>query len=331
MKAVLRRAGLPVSPRSISAHDLTDFLRTTSQRSPHNLTVQTCGRVGRVRVERIGFTPLKGGRHTSHDLVDLATRGPVGDRVFCLVDPSRGRVLRTVENPTLLAACARWEAGVLSVNLPGRTVEGVPSRSGEMLSVDYWGRPAAVERCTGPWAQAYSEYLGRDVVLCRSVTQAEVVYGASVTLVTTSSIRMVAQHLGREVASARFRATFLIDIDDAPPHHEDSWVGRELHVGEATVRVRGVVPRCAVVDLDPETGENDAPVLRELARCRRDQNRHDRERHDRERHDQDRHDQDRRDENRLDQNDSGTGFGVDAVVVAAGRVRAGDSVELGIA
>ena len=247
-------------------------------------------------IERIGFTPLKGGRHMTHDLADLTADGPVGDRVFCLVDRSRGRVLRTVENPALLRACARWEAGVLSVDLPGHTIEGVPSPSGETLKVDCWGRTAAVQGCTGPWAEAYSEYLGYDVVLCRSVTAGEVVYGASVTVLTTVSIRLLAARLGREVDSERFRSTFLIETGDSTSHVEDSWLGRELRVGRATVRVRGVVPRCTVVDLDPVTGQNDACVLQELAGYR------------------------------LSQGE--ITFGVDAVVTASGRVRTGDQVEL---
>jgi uncharacterized protein YcbX len=249
-----------------------------------------------VLIERIGFTPLKGGRHLTHDFADLTADGPVGDRVFCLVDRSRGRVLRTVENPALLRACARWEAGVLSVDLPGHTIEGVPSPSGETLKVDYWGRTATVQVCTGPWAQAYSEYLGHDVVLCRSATAGEVVYGASVTVVTTASMRLLTQRLGREVGSQRFRSTFLVDTGDSPSHVEDSWVGHTLRVGEATVRIRGVVPRCAVVDLDPETGHPDVSVLRELAGYR--------------------------------QSRGEISFGVDAVVTASGRVRAGDQVEL---
>jgi uncharacterized protein YcbX len=254
-------------------------------------------RVDRVQIERIGFTPLKGGRHMTHDLADLSADGPVGDRVFCLVDRTRSRVLRTVENPSLLRACARWQAGVLSVELQGHTVEGVPSPSGQMLNVDYWGRTAAVQGCTGPWADAYSEFLGYDVVLARSATAGEVVYGASVTLVTTVSMRLLSQRLGREVDSARFRSTFLVDAGDSVSHVEDSWVGRELRVGAATVRVRGVVPRCAVVDLDPATGRNDAPVLGELAGYR--------------------------------QGIAEINFGVDAVVTAAGRVRTGDQVVLG--
>jgi len=248
-----------------------------------------------VRIERIGFTPVKGGRHLAHEAVDLTEDGPVGDRVFCLVDRSRGRVLRTVENPALLRARARWETGVLAVDLPARTVEGVPSPSGEMFQVDYWGRTATLQGCRGPWADAYSEYLGYPVVLARSLAAGEVVYGASVTVVTTASMRLLGKRLGREVGSERFRSTFLVDTGDSAPHVEDSWVGRELRVGGATLGVRSVVPRCAVIDLDPATGRLDAHVLRELAGYRL------------------------------------TGgevtFGVDAVVTSAGRVRAGDQVE----
>jgi uncharacterized protein YcbX len=249
-----------------------------------------------VLIERIGFTPLKGGRHMTHDLADLTTDGPVGDRVFCLVDRSRGRVLRTVENPALLRACARWEGGVLSVDLRGDTLEGVPSPTGEMFKVDYWGRTAAVQGCTGPWAEAYSEHLGFDVMLCRSVTADEVVYGASVTVVTTASMRLLTERLGREIECERFRSTLLIDTGEAPAHVEDSWVGRKLRVGEATLRIRRVVARCAVVDLDPVTGRNDVSVLRVLAGYRQSQGE--------------------------------VSFGVDAVVTAAGRVGTGDPAKL---
>jgi uncharacterized protein YcbX len=265
-------------------------------RTRHTHREKARGRVGRVLIERIGFTPLKGGRHMTHDLADLTVDGPVGDRVFCLVDRSRGRVLRTVENPALLRACARWQAGVLSVDLQGHNIEGVPSLSGETLKVDYWGRTAAVQSCTGAWAAAYSEYLGYDVVLCRCATASEVVYGASVTMVTTASMRLLGRRLGREVESERFRATFLLDTADSAPHVEDSWLGRELRVGEATLQVRGVVPRCAVVDLNPVAGQNDVPVLRELAGYR--------------------------------QSRGGVTFGVDAVVTAPGRVRTSDQVVL---
>jgi uncharacterized protein YcbX len=245
-----------------------------------------------MRISRIGFTPVKGGRHLPHDSVRLAVDGPVGDRVFCLVDRTAARVLRTVQNPSLLQARAGWDAGVLAVDLPGLTVEGSPVSTGEVLKVDYWGRRAAVEVVSGPWAEAFSAHLGRDVVLARARNAGEVVYGASVTLVTSSSMDLLAERLGVPVDGARFRSTFALDTPGAVPHVEDGWVGHELRLGEATVLVTGTVPRCAVVDLDPDTGERDRHVLKTLSGYRR--------------------------------GDGEVCFGVDAVVVGPGRVRLGD-------
>ncbi len=250
-----------------------------------------------MQISRIGFTPVKGGRHLTHPAVELSAQGPVGDRMFALVDRSRGRVLRTVENPSLLRACARWEAGVLSVLLDGHAAEGAPSPSGETFEVDYWGRSATLQGCEGPWARAYSDLLGFDVVLCRSATPGQVVYGACVTIVTTSSLSLLSRTLGRDVDDARFRSTFLVETGEAPAHVEDSWTGRELRVGEATVRARAVVPRCAVIDLNPATGRADAPVLGTLSGYRR--------------------------------SSAEIGFGVDAVVTAPGWVRPGDQVVFG--
>jgi uncharacterized protein YcbX len=221
-----------------------------------------------VRITRIGLTPVKGGRHTGRPSVELSLGGPVGDRVFCLVDRARARVLRTVENPTLVQTAARWHDGVLAVTLPSVRVQGVPVPTGETLKVDYWGRVAALEVVDGPWAAAYSDHLGYDVVLARASHPGEVVYGASVSLVTTSSLDLLAQHTGEDVDDAQFRATFTVDTTGLPPHVEDDWVGRRLRLGDAEVEVRGGLPRCAVIDLDPLSGSRRSPVMKALARYR---------------------------------------------------------------
>jgi uncharacterized protein YcbX len=217
-----------------------------------------------VRIARIGLTPVKGARHTEQASVELTTDGPVGDRLFCLVDRARGRVLRTVENPTMVQTSARWRDGVLSVEMPAGSVEGVPAPTGETLKVDYWGRVAALEVVEGPWAAAYSRHLGCDVVLARASHPGEVVYGASVSLVTTSSLEALAERTGGPVEGAQFRATFTVDTTGLPPHVEDDWAGRRLRLGDAEVEVRGGLPRCAVVDLDPVSGSRRSPVLRAL-------------------------------------------------------------------
>jgi uncharacterized protein YcbX len=249
-----------------------------------------------VHVTRIGLTPVKGARHAEQASVDLALDGPVGDRVFCLVDPRRRRVLRTVENPSMLRTSATWVDGVLTSRLPGGTVEAAPVPTGRRLEVDYWGRVAALEVVDGPWAEAYSRHVGHEVLVARASRPGEVVYGASVTLVTTSSLAELGRRAGGAVYAAQFRATFTVDTGADPAHVEDSWVGRRLHLGAAEVEVRGVVPRCAVIDLNPDTGERRSTALKALGGYRHLHGE--------------------------------VAFGVDAVVTQPGRVRSGDRVDI---
>ncbi len=46
---------------------------------------------------------------------------------------------------------------------------------------------------------------------------------------------------------------------------EDAWVGRDVAVGSAVVRVASRTPRCAALDLDPATGSRGPGVLAALA------------------------------------------------------------------
>jgi len=200
-------------------------------------------------VSRIGFTSLKGARHLSRQRVDLSWHGPVGDRVFCLIDLARERVLRSVENPTLVQTVATWNDGVLSVTLPGATAAGVPTCVGDIRTLDYWGRRVRLELLDGPWAAAYSRHLGHDVALARPISGDVVVYGASVSLVATGSLDELSRRVGTRVLDSQFRATFTVHTD--APHREDAWIGHRLTLGQAEVEVRSAMPRCHVIDLDP--------------------------------------------------------------------------------
>jgi uncharacterized protein YcbX len=174
-----------------------------------------------------------------------------------------------VENPSLIRTTARWQDGVLTAELPSGTVQDAPAATGESLEVDYWGRTAALQVLRGPWAAAYTDYLGYPVELARAGKPGDVVYGGSVSLVTSSSLACLAERLGAAVDPAQLRATFTVQTDGEPPHVEDFWVGRRVRVGAAEVEVRSALPRCAVVDLDPATGRWRADVLRTLAGYRR--------------------------------------------------------------
>lgn len=249
-----------------------------------------------MHVTRLGLTPLKGTRHAERSAVELAAHGPDGDRVFCLVDPGRERVVRTVEAPTLMSTRVDWDGTRLTARLPGARASGVPRPTGRRIRVDYWGRGADLEVVEGPWADAFGQLLGHEVLLARTSRAGEVVYAGPVSLVTSSSMRRLAEASGHRVDPAAFRATVAVDTGTAPPHVEDGWAGRRLRLGEAEVEVRGPLPRCAVVDRDPVSGERAAGLLTCLGGYRRVAGQ--------------------------------ILFGVDAVVTRPGRVVAGDPVEV---
>lgn len=258
----------------------------------------------RVHIARLSLTPLKGMAHHHPESLEIEPNGPRDDRRFCLVDPARDRVLRTVENPTLVGCRAAFDGTNLSVQLADGTGASAVVGDGRTRRVDYWGRTVAVDVVDGPWADLLSRQLGRSVALAR-VEPGQVVFGGSVTLLTTSSLREVAARLGQQLDpvalladSERFRSTVVLDTGDAPAFVEDTW--RSVGLGAVTVRVRGPVPRCAVVRIAPGRGVVEAAdPLRALAADRTEVNDRGRE----------------------------VVFGVDADVVVPGLVAVGDTVQ----
>jgi uncharacterized protein YcbX len=219
-----------------------------------------------MKVVSVGFTPVKGLRHTAHDAVTLDAHGPVGDRAFCLVDVARARVLRTVQHRSLLAVRAHWDGQTLDLELPsGETASGPPTPSGEQVTCDYWGRAVTHQLTDGPHSALMSSYLGTEVRLAAS-PRGGVVYGAPVSMLTTASLRDLGERTDRTDllgTSSRFRMTMVVDADE--PYGEEDWFGREVHVGDAVVQVQAAIPRCGVIDLDPATGEKDGSMLKALA------------------------------------------------------------------
>lgn len=226
-------------------------------------------------VARFGLTPLKGAGHTSPAALDLSDEGPSHDRRWCLVeradDPERARVLRTVENPALLALRAEVDDdGQLLVALPEGTTLRPDTEPGSVVTADYWGRRARLRLTPGPWDRTLSRYTGRSVTLAVVAAPGEVVWDAPVTIVTTSALAELARRAGRDaIDPERFRGTLCLDTGPDPGFPEDEWIGRRLHVGSVELEIGGLVPRCGVVRLRPGNGAREADdPLRLLARDR---------------------------------------------------------------
>ncbi|MGH3412927.1 MAG: MOSC domain-containing protein [Marmoricola sp.] len=221
-------------------------------------------------VARAGLSLVKGLRHETLDEVELGASGPVGDRRFCLVDPEQRAVLRTVRHPELVQVRARRVGVALALDLPGGTVADTPAATGELVECDYWGRSPELELLRYPPAAMLGELTGRSVALAAVRRTGDVVYGAPVTVVTTTELDRLAARAGWPGLvedSARFRATLTVDDRDQPWPQDPT--GGRLRVGEAEVRINGPIPRCRVVDAHPSTGRMDRHLLAALAGYRR--------------------------------------------------------------
>lgn len=84
----------------------------------------------------------------------------------------------------------------------------------------------------------------------------------SVTLCSTASHRAVETQLGQPLSIHRWRGN--IWFDGAAAWDEFNWIGREIRIGEAILRVRERTTRCLATGANPETGLRDADTLAAL-------------------------------------------------------------------
>lgn len=89
-----------------------------------------------------------------------------------------------------------------------------------------------------------------------------------VSLISLQTVRQVEAELGFPVDKRRFRANVYLDLASDDGFGEDELVGRRLRIGSrAVVSVLERDPRCKLISLDPDTGEHNPEVLRQVAQA----------------------------------------------------------------
>ncbi|WP_158548758.1 MOSC domain-containing protein [Blastococcus sp. TF02A-26] len=219
-------------------------------------------------VSHLSTTPVKGTALHSPDRLALTTDGVADNRRFHLVD-GRHRLFNGKHHGPLVRISAEYEGGQLTLRIPGRDpVTGPATEKGEAVVTDFYGRPVPGHLVAGPWSAALSEFVGEPVHLVATDVPGAAVDVHPVTLVSAATV----EHLrsvtpgGEALDSRRFR--MLVEVDGVGAHEEDSWVGRRVRLGGATIRVVGPVPRCVVTNENPETGEVDFNTLKAIVRYR---------------------------------------------------------------
>lgn len=222
------------------------------------------------RISRLSTTPVKGTALLSSPALTLTADGVVDNRRFHLVDAS-GRLFNGKQHGPLVRLTTGYDPSArrLRLELPDRApLEGPTTELGDAVRTNFYGREVDGHCVQGPWSAALTRFVGEEVHLVAVDHPGEGVDVHPVTIVSTATL----EHLravtpdGDRLDHRRFR--MLVELDGCGVHEEDTWIGRRVRIGSATVRVIGPVPRCVVTNQDPDTGEVDVNTLKAIVRYR---------------------------------------------------------------
>jgi uncharacterized protein YcbX len=93
---------------------------------------------------------------------------------------------------------------------------------------------------------------------------------ASVSVINLATIAAIGREAGQELDRRRFRANVVIASESTEAFWEDSWVGGRLGFGSdergpvVTVTMRDL--RCVMLNLDPDTAQQDPRVMKAAVR-----------------------------------------------------------------
>ncbi|MCX6392387.1 MAG: MOSC domain-containing protein [Actinobacteria bacterium] len=210
-------------------------------------------------VARLLHTPVKSLKMGEVDQLVLHERGVVDDRVFFLVDDTN-QSLNQARRLPLCQATATFDGEILSIVLPDGSLVVGDTPTGERFTAGF-DMKSTIEATLvpGPWGDALSEWAGEPVRLARAADGRGGWSGFAASLIGTPSIDALG--LG-PIDARRFR--MMIQTVGGAPFEEDAWIGRDIRVGEAVVRVVEECIRCAVTTVDPDSGERDVDALRAM-------------------------------------------------------------------
>jgi uncharacterized protein YcbX len=93
---------------------------------------------------------------------------------------------------------------------------------------------------------------------------------ATVSIITAATILSIEHQAGVKLDTRRFRPNIVLETYESQPFHEDNWIGGTVVFGEvgsgAAVNVTMRDERCMMINLDPDTAQQDPTVMKAVVR-----------------------------------------------------------------
>lgn len=217
------------------------------------------------RVAWIAIAPVKSMALVFLDRAELGRDGIAGDRAFALID-ERGRLVNGKRAGQLATVVVDHDpaSGVLSMRFPdGSRASGVAA-VGDPVEAWFFGELRPARAVGGPWAAALQAWTGMDLRLVALAGGQGPDHRLTTTLLSSAALAELAAVGGASAPLDRRRFRMTFGIDGIAAYAEDGWIGREVRVGGAVVRVEGNVGRCATTTQDPDTGRPSFDTLKAI-------------------------------------------------------------------
>ena len=85
-----------------------------------------------------------------------------------------------------------------------------------------------------------------------------------ISLLSQATLDSLSAVAGKFVDVRRFRPNIV--VDGVSPWEEFNWIGKEFQLGNAIISVTAKIGRCVNIEVDPDTGDRDLPLLSLLQR-----------------------------------------------------------------
>ena len=168
----------------------------------------------------------------------------------------RFRFPEKAARPINLVEAESKDANPLSADLAELVVD-VETPDGETLAID---DPVLIEMLRADIDQKHELKLMRSE---RAMTDCR-----PVSIFSLQSARQLGEETGTPIDKRRFRANVYVDLASAQGFAENEFVGKSLRIGpKVVVTVLERDPRCAMITLDPDTGEKTPSILKKVAQA----------------------------------------------------------------
>ena len=223
-----------------------------------------------VTAAKICRYPLKGLSAEVLDSVSLSPgRGFPSDRRFALTlgtTSVSGPTTEWMPKTSFLSLLRHEKLARLNTRFDGET---------GILAIERKGKPVAKGDITTTVGRAmieefFAAYMGEAACGRPKLVEAEADAMLSdhpnivVSIINLGSVKDLERVTGAVIDPIRFRAN--VYLDGLEPWAEFDWVGKDIRLGAAGLSVTARIDRCGATNVDPETGERDLNLPKDLQR-----------------------------------------------------------------